>query len=420
MDAVASERFRIAVFLPQPHRGGKLRVAKDLAKMIQEGSRRRGTEVDVVFAAPKGEYDVDREFADLGEIGIQVRALEWKRIGADALAIANASALGASREVRRGQYLQPVDGVNDFMDCDFWLFVSDRMAVPPAPLRPYGALLFDYVQRHVPEALSVDGYVVQAEGMIPFAQEAKFVMVTTPAAKADANSYAGVPLRRIIQIPLFFELPKAVESPRILEADYLVWVANASPHKNSTRVLRALEKYYDDFAGNLKSMVIGAFSHAFAENGPECLQRHLPSAIEARAFIRASRSLKRNLRIEGELSPSAHAAAIKHASFLLHGNLNGNGSFAVIDAAALGVPSLSSRYPAMEFLDKTCALNLTFFDPHDIDDMARSLKAMEAARDQVKLPSREFLETFGWRDCAEAVFDVIGPQLELCAKKAYR
>ena len=74
----------------------------------------------------------------------------------------------------------------------------------------------------------------------------------------------------------------------------------------------------------------------------------------------------------------------------------------------------------MEFLDKTCALNLTFFDPLDIDEMARSVKAMETARDQVKLSSREFLETIGWRDCAEAAFDVIGPQLELHAEKAYR
>ena len=225
---VPPERFRVAVLFPRPCPGGSLSVAKEFAKLITVGSLRRGAEVDVVFGCPiDADEGGDHDFAELRSLGIQVRSLRWKRIGAEVLGIVNISNLGAQSEVRRPLYLQPVDGGNDFMDCDLWLFVGDRVDLPPAPLRPYGALLFDDVHRYVPEDLSNSEYEVRTSGRIAFAQDAKFVMATTPTAKADANSHAGVPLRKIVQLPRFVDAPKDVDPPRLIDPDHAEAVFDA-------------------------------------------------------------------------------------------------------------------------------------------------------------------------------------------------
>jgi hypothetical protein len=48
-------------------------------------------------------------------------------------------------------YQVPVDGQENFLDCNFWFIVSDRLHRPLVPLRPYGIFVTDHLQRYVPE-----------------------------------------------------------------------------------------------------------------------------------------------------------------------------------------------------------------------------------------------------------------------------
>jgi glycosyltransferase involved in cell wall biosynthesis len=411
---------RIALILPQPYRGGTLRATKDLAKMIRWSADQRGANVDVVMACLKDSYDFDADFTDIKKLGISVRPLLWKMVLKETGAIAEMSASGQTRELVHDAYALPADGGNDFLDCDFWLLVSDRLTVPLLPVRPYGAVVFDYIQRYVPDIFPDTSFTSQAQGYIPFVREAKFVMVTTPATGTDLNAYAGVPQRRICRIPLFFELIKDSPQPRMWKEDYLIWVTNCSPHKNHVRILKSLEKYYDELGGRLKTIMVGPLTDFFLARNPRVPPEALPSVDRVRAVISNSYSLRRNLRIEGELPEAAYACAIKHARFLLHGNLYDNGTFSVIDAASLGVPTLSSRYPCMEYLNETCRLNLTFFDPRNIEELARSLKAMETGCDDVRLPERSFLERFHWRQSADAVCDTVLAHAKMGIANAHR
>jgi glycosyltransferase involved in cell wall biosynthesis len=93
---------------------------------------------------------------------------------------------------------------------------------------------------------------------------------------------------------------------------------------------------------------------------------------------------------------------LNKAKFLWHPALKDNGTYSVIEAAYYGIPSLSSAYPPMHFLNEKFQLNLMFFDAENPREMAEKLKKMEEDYEQrVKiLPTREFLEQFSYKNVA--------------------
>ena len=48
------------------------------------------------------------------------------------------------------EYAHPDDGMRQFLDCDLWLVISDRLPLPLLPIRPYILLVHDYLQRYPP------------------------------------------------------------------------------------------------------------------------------------------------------------------------------------------------------------------------------------------------------------------------------
>lgn len=405
------KKARIAIILPVEYRGGSLRAAKHLAMMLQRGAELRGHALEVVLACLDGEYDFDVEFQPVRDAGVRVRRLRWKELTSeDTKAIERVCGSKIAREARDKNYLMPSDGHNDFLDCDFWLVVSDRLRLPLLPLRPYGAIIFDYIQRYVPQIFSDMLWVNQAEGYFRFVRRAKFVIVTTPPTAGDLNSYAGVPRRKIIRAPMYIDTHIKAGTGFPVRSDYLVWVANASPHKNHQRILLALQDYYEQYNGQLKTILAGPQTNVFRRryDNPNFDCDHFQ---ECRNIVAGSQSLRRELIVAGELSDGSYAGTIRHARFLLHGGLYDNGTFTVIDAALLGVPSLCSRYPSMEYLDRTLGLNLTFFDPYDVKGMARGLHEMEQRQGGISLPDPASLHRFDWRNVAGQFYDSVAPYI---------
>jgi glycosyltransferase involved in cell wall biosynthesis len=110
-------------------------------------------------------------------------------------------------------------------------------------------------------------------------------------------------------------------------------------------------------------------------------------------IVAKSPKLKKHLRLLGELPDPSYRARLAGARFLWHAASIDNGTFSVIEAAYLGVPSLSSKYPAMQEINSQYLLGLNWMDAHDPDDMAIQLKHMEshAAACRAALPSLEHL-----------------------------
>ncbi len=408
----------VAVLLPKMYRGGTLQVVKRLAMILKLGAKRRNADLDVVVSCLEEGYDFDSEFQSLKELGIAVRPSTWRRVSGEE---AKAIMVMQNRPFSAGmEYVLPQDGCNDFLDCGFWLLVSDRVDRPILPVRRYGVYELDFIQRYVTEAFVEEFYALQKDAIVPLLRGAECVITTTPATTADVNSYAGVPMRQIHQCPLLTDRPPEPKGGPPIEEEYLLWQTNTTQHKNHERVLAALRKYYEENDGKLKTVMVGPLSDAFHADNNEPHWNNNPYVVKILGLISETKSLQENLLILGELPDATYAAALQHARFLLIANLYDNGSFSVIDAAYLGTPTLTAKHPAQEHIVNTYRLNSKWFDPYSVDELAAGLKAMETEADTIPLPSPKFLDTFCWPKQAEKFFDLVYPHVLRGAPDAYK
>lgn len=394
----------MAIFLLQPYRGGTLRAAKNLAKSIQQQANAEGYPLQVVFSCIAGHYDLELDFLDLYELGIQVRETKWEMISREQV---KTMAYFDNVEFKEtsSQYMIPFDGASDFYDCEYWFFVTDRCNYLPNPLKKYGVLVHDYIQRYVPQIFNTDIWETQEKLFMPFVRNASLVFTTTPSTRNDMISYASVNSSKIQLLNFDFEPIKDIKSEQKESEKYFVWVTNTAQHKNHIRAIKALIRYYEVYNGSLKVIITGDLTDLFDHKIKTDSPYHYVN--EVRSLIKKNSVLHKKIKYAGNVNDMEYASILKRACFLWHTNLYDNGTYSVCEAAYLGTPSLSSKYPPMEYINQTLSINLTFFDPYSIDDMAKKLIEMEENYKEITLPSPEYLEQFNWKKNANSTFQVI-------------
>jgi glycosyltransferase involved in cell wall biosynthesis len=390
---------RIAVIMPTAYRGGSLRGAKLLARAIGTGARTNGNDVEVVFGhLDDATHFPDEEFDDLPNF-IKRRPYRW-RIMPHEEAMRACAYAGRNGWLEPGTYQAPDDGMSQFTDCDLWIIVSDRLHFPLLPVRPYLLMVYDYLQRYV--TLFDDD---TNQKFIDRAHAADAVLVTTAFTAGDARQFAGVPVKKIKKVPMLApEFSAGETSVRLKEdtASFFIWATNLAPHKNHENAFKALRLYYDKYGGTLECRVTGV-------DTKDILKRDAPHLKMLMDIHQSSPALKQHLKIEGELSDQRYQGELGRAAFLWHPARIDNGTFSVVEAAHLGVAALSSDYPAMREIDQQFALNLTWMDPDDPDDMAGELKRMETGFETARqrLPSAEQLASQSVDKLAGAYWNLI-------------
>jgi glycosyltransferase involved in cell wall biosynthesis len=390
---------RIAVLLPIAYRGGSLRGAKLLARAIALGAAANDDHVEVVFGHLDDSVCYPKEEFDDLPPSIKRRPFRWRTLPPDE-AIRACAYAGSLEPLARQTYQAPDDGISQFMDCDLWIVISDRLSFPLLPVRPYLLMVYDYLQRY--ESLLDDE---SNQKYLARAHAAEAVMVTTTFTEADARQFAGIPVKKIRKVPMLvpeFSRHESFISDKVNNARFFVWTTNLAPHKNHENAFKALRLYYEKYAGTLECRVTGV-------DTKDMLKRDVPHLKMLREIRRSSASLKQHLSIDGELPDRSYQAQLERAAFLWHPGRIDNGTFSVVEAAHLGVPALSSDYPAMREIDQQFSLNLTWMDPDDPDDMARQLKRMEADQEtpRSRLPSSEQLASQSVEKLAGAYWNVV-------------
>ncbi len=392
----------IGVFLPVSYRGGSLNAAKNIAKMLHLGSREANEPVNVVFSCIPNYYDIDEDFGDLTDLNIPVRETEWSLISRDEVAFA-LKLSGEHQNLHHAEYVFPRYGVSNFNECDFWLVISDRVTRPIAPLKPYGMMIYDYIQRYVPEIFTSS---FSDDSFLAAARNAHFVLTTTPSTREDAIQYAGLPRHRTHLAPMEFDTFNSNSSTKKIDGDYIVWPSNVSPHKNHLTALKALNIYYGEYDGKLKVVMTGTHTQVFNNDTLDNESDYIENVIDQ---IKKYDTVQKNLEIAGDLTIHDYISILKSAKFLWHPTLIDNGTYSVIEAAYYNVPSLSSNYPQMQYINNRFNLNLSFFNARQPRDIALHLKKMEEQYHIKKqsLPSKEFLEQFNYTNVAPEFWRLI-------------
>ncbi|TPN58619.1 glycosyltransferase family 4 protein [Mesorhizobium sp. B1-1-9] len=394
----------ITIFLPIPYRGGSLRVTKTIARMISKGSQHDGTPCRVRVAVLAGEYDLETAFADLVNDGIEVREFSWRTISRKEVAAIKRNQ-SESAELDFDQYQIPEDGIDNCSDSDCWFIVSDRLAMPLAPVKPYIVFATDYIQRYIPSIFPKSGWGDIDHSFLLAARLASAVITTTPQTMLDAISYAGIPASKVHLAPMDFDptwLP-ATETVQEQKRSYIVWPTNPAPHKNHSRAFDALIRYYEEKEGSLDVKILGPNSRWLDPKfGGKSHLTGNDHVMDARAKITESRVLRNRVRFEGEISDERYAQTLAGAAFLWHPTLIDNGTFAVAEAAWCGCPSLVSGYPQMRYIGERFAIPMEFFSALSVEGMASALKSMETKSDEIrlKLPTREALSKHSWQHYA--------------------
>lgn len=402
---------KIAVLLPIAYRGGSLRGFKTIAKMLRKGSAAAGEPVEVVAAFPASSYDERLDFSDLVEAGIQLRPFEWKVI--DRTTLARAIGFMSDERVNLADYSEsivPDDGINNLLDCDFWLVVSDRLRHPLAPLRPAGYMIYDYIQRMRPDVFP-GGF--DDRSFVSNVRRAEFVLCTTPFTADAAVAYAGVPRSQVhlVDMEIETDIDERIAGGQVhgSRRPYMLWPCNSSPHKNQLAALDALEIYFTRHSGALDVICSGLNTDWFDWRAKPIDEHDYPAVKAVRERIARSPVLRKRVHMVGELMEADYFATVAGARFLFHPALVDNGTYAVTEAAWLDVPSLSHDYPAIRWMDERFGLALAYCDARDPLQTARALAEMEriAPLRKTLLPSRDSLRRHGWANHAAGFWNTV-------------
>jgi len=401
--AVPSDKTRIAVIVPLAYRGGSLRGAKILAQAIELGSRQAGQDAEVVLAHLDDPVSYpDEEFADLPAT-IKRRPYRWQLLKQDEAYRAMAYA-GLEQPMVSATYYVPDDGIKQFMDCDLWIIISDKLEHPLLPVRPYVLMVYDYLQRYesfLPQAIN--------QQFIGAVHAAEQVFVTTEFTRQDAIQFAGLPSHKVCKLPMLApEFYASNLTARDLvtckhdNSSYFLWTTNLALHKNHENAVKALRIYYEQLDGQMECRVTGV-------DTKNMLKSNIPHLKSLRDIVASSSVLNRQLKLLGELPDLAYQNQLIGCAFLWHAGRIDNGTFSVVEAAHLGVPALSSDYPAMREIDTQFGLNLSWMDAHSPSAMAQQLKMMEAEAMTLRerLPSKKRLATQSVEQLAGAYWHAV-------------
>lgn len=384
---------KVAFVLPQMYLGGVLDYTLRLMKAFVQGMESVDEKVEIVFAVPedmvKNHYDEIKEAESCGAV---IRAFSWET--ADKRRIEELTSLaGHPLSIYRKEYTLMNDGIRYFEDCDFLLFMADRVPENLFFLKPYGAIIHDYMRRYVPEDIE-EKY---EQAIMDFVRKSECNFTTSINAMEDCIQYVGVKREKIHLLPRFFEdISKEKGETKKEKESYFVWSTNINMHKNHKVALKALAEYYQA-GGKMRCYVTGIntklFKKGISLDGLQLLDPQIQYILEIREIIENNFLLKKNVRFMGQLGKMQYYDVVRNACFMIHPGMADNGNGAVVDAAFLGVPSISSDYPAMRNIDASMHLGLQFFDKEDYKQLKEKLLWAEDNVEQMKnqLPAIEQL-----------------------------
>jgi len=305
---------------------------------------------------------------------------------------------------------------------DAWFGLVDRFLIPLLPLRPYGVLVYDLLQKYVPQNFDPEFLVCYERGIKPTARSARILVVTTPQTRDDLVSEYGLDGKTVRLIPVAadsgrrFEglAPAPVHVPR---QPFILKVANAANHKGAHVLLRAYAKLKQEGCPNLLPLVLcGMWTEQFS-----CRYQPVQGGLihPNGPFIRdlvSSLDLKEGVDVEflGCVSEAQLKYLYEHCWMVVNAGKFDNGSYSLVEATYFGKPTLSTRYPAAEYICERFGARTKFFPPDDHEALARLIR--EALVENVPPPSFQQLAQIraqmtnpelGTRHYAERIYDCL-------------
>ena len=399
----------IAVILPAPYEGGVLKSAVNMAKMLVIGSKRRGDEVKVTFGYPKGTKFRKGSIESLRNYGINAREFTLQIMPGDLFKIYDKFQENRSKNIHETNQDVVVfnDGMSNFEEADFYLIASDNIPYPAKIRKPYLVVVYDYVCRYYPDIFDDNGWRLM-DLRAGISLRANFIVATSNQTRSDIINFIGAHAEKVLRVPLDFDPMLDVDYPESKawhNKNRISWATTYSQHENHLEILDAIELILPECVDPIYIDVIGSvfqFSPKF-------------SGADANPYIKAvakkindSPLLRNALKFTGYLDDAKFLATIAQSAFLLHSTRFDNGTYTAIEAARLGIPTLSADYAAMREIDEKFQLGMEFFDLGGLN-LAEKIRYMINNQNALrqKIPSKNILEHKTYIQAAPEFWDTI-------------
>lgn len=270
---------------------------------------------------------------------------------------------------------------------------------PLARLAPGNRRMLTYVTIHdaiqiLPWSISGQSWARRTYARVMIRADARACQRIFTPSEATATTLKGISRNAktmVTPIPVdevWFEPTDPSLSP--VSGPYLLYVGNTKRYKNLPLVLEAF------------SDLTETIPHKLVIAGGGASKRTLDERVRRIADDNPDRVL-----LIGQLPFAALRALVASADLLIMPSLHEGAGLPPLEAMASGTAVLSSDIPVLR---ETCGDGADFFDPHDRDGLARSMRALcndDAARADLAARGHAYVLARQQRICATAAADEI-------------
>ena len=169
-------------------------------------------------------------------------------------------------------YQAPDDGISQFMDCDLWIVISDRLRLPLLPVRPYLLMVYDYLQRY----------------QAPFDDDSESEICCARSRCGSHDGHDGVHRRvtraslrgflrgRSRECPCWLRNSSRMRAPARLDSDMrrVFSLDNQSRASQESReCIQGTSAYYETYGGSLRVSRDGADTRELFKRGSPTPER---------------------------------------------------------------------------------------------------------------------------------------------------
>jgi glycosyltransferase involved in cell wall biosynthesis len=400
------------LFLQVFYRGGVWETTKTLLRSLVEINRERHL-LRLSFAATE-EQDNLHELDDLaGELSIErLRMRKIKRRQAMRLLGKRHAVLGdePAREFVVAHSLGT-------FRADAWLALADRFTAPLLPVRPFGVVVYDMIQKYVPTLFPKEFFAQVKKGMAPTARLARAVVSTNEASQADVAEAYDIGADRLTLVPIPCEphtrfANLQAEPVELPPKPFILNVANTGPHKGAPVLLRAMARLKARMREGAPALVFsGCFTERFAPSyvGPGsdphwAMVRQLVLDLGLREH--------EDVIFLGYTDDCRLLDLFQRCTVVVNAAKYDNGTFSLIEGRYFGRPVLSSAYPAAAALYRRFEIPIRYFP---VDDDAALADLLEQAVNETPLADEALAHVrqrladpkYSTRRYAERIYDLL-------------
>jgi glycosyltransferase involved in cell wall biosynthesis len=394
---VASNRPpHVHLILPYPYQGGVWEAVRTLLPGLVEVNRRRGNLLRITLAFPPGQLGIDELIAEVPELTI-----EWL-----------SSQLFPAKDGGTQALLWSLSALR----ADAWFLLVDRVRHPLVAVRPFGFMVYDVIQKYIPEMFPATFHREFLPSMRATVSRSDRVITTNPVTRLDVAAEYGLSSDRVALVPVACEpgtkfegmAPRRVPVPQ----KFLLNVTNPSPHKGMAVVLRAYARLKARLGGRGPGLVFcGVNTERIAPsyNGPvdDVVWRRPRELVSALGLVQGE-----DVWFLGHIDDAQLRDLYERCSAVINAARFDNGTFSLLEARYFGKPVICSRYPAAVALYDRFEIPIDYFD---LEDDQGLVEAMHRAINQPALAGADLDRCrtaladpkFSHRRHAEQVYDVL-------------